>query len=123
MNVMTTHDPAVDHFARRLAYETDISDTHAAMSTGSPGFVLVDSRSEQAWTAGHILGAVHLPTRQIAFRAAELRPAGTAVVTYCWGPACNGATKAALEFAKLGYPVKEMLGGYDGWAGAGLPTS
>lgn len=119
----STYDPAVDHFARRLAYETDISDTHAALSTGSPGFVLVDSRSEQAWAGGHIAGAVHLPTRQIAARAGELLPPGTAVVTYCWGPACNGATKAALEFAKLGYPVKEMLGGYDGWVAAGLPAA
>jgi rhodanese-related sulfurtransferase len=119
----TTYDPAVDHFTRRLAFETDVSDTHAAVQTGSPGFVLVDSRNDAAWAAGHIAGAVHLPTRQIAARAAEVVPPGTPVVTYCWGPACNGATKAALEFAKLGYPVKEMLGGYEGWVVAGHPTA
>jgi rhodanese-related sulfurtransferase len=43
-------------------------------------------------------------------------------VTYCWGPGCNGATKAALEFAKLGYPVKEMIGGFEYWAREGLPV-
>jgi rhodanese-related sulfurtransferase len=63
---------------------------------------------------------VHLPTAQIAGRAAEVVPAGTPVVTYCWGPGCNGATRAALAFAQLGYEVKEMLGGYEYWAREGL---
>jgi rhodanese-related sulfurtransferase len=46
-------------------------------------------------------------------------PAGTTVVTYCWGPGCNGATRAALAFARLGYPVKEMIGGYEYWVREG----
>jgi rhodanese-related sulfurtransferase len=45
-----------------------------------------------------------------------------AVVTYCWGPGCNGATRAALEFAKLGYPVKEMIGGFEYWVREGAPV-
>ncbi len=44
------------------------------------------------------------------------------MVTYCWGPGCNGATRAALEFARLGYPVKEMLGGYEYWVREGFPV-
>ncbi|MDQ0797695.1 hypothetical protein QFZ58_006183 [Streptomyces sp. B1I3] len=35
------------------------------------------------------------------------------MVTYCWGPGCNGATRAALALAEPGYQVKEMLGGYE----------
>src|SRR5262249_28302494 len=56
----------------------------------------------------------------IAARAADLIPAGTPVVTYCWGPGCNGATRAALEFARLGYPVREMIGGFEYWAREGF---
>jgi len=41
------------------------------------------------------------------------------LVVYCWGPACNGATKAAAELAALGRPVKEMLGGFEYWAREG----
>jgi hypothetical protein len=41
-------------------------------------------------------------------------------VTYCWGPGCNGAIKAALEFARLGYEVREMLGGYEYWVREGF---
>jgi hypothetical protein len=44
------------------------------------------------------------------------------VVTYCWGPGCNGATRAALEFARLGFRVKEMIGGYEYWVREGFPV-
>ena len=73
-----------------------------------------------AWNGGHLPGAVHLPTAEIADRAAALIPPGCAVVTYCWGPGCNGATRAALEFARLGYAVKEMIGGYEYWVREGF---
>ena len=51
----------------------------------------------------------------------EVIPPGATVVTYCWGPGCNGAHRAALKFARLGYPVKEMIGGFEYWAREGLP--
>ena len=112
-------DAAV-HFARRLAVETDVSDVHAALESGRPGFVLVDSRSAESWAQGHVPEAVHLPGIEIAGRAAaELDPA-VPVVTYCWGPGCNGATRAALTLAQLGYRVREMIGGFEYWAREGL---
>ncbi|RLP92883.1 rhodanese-like domain-containing protein [Micromonospora sp. BL4] len=117
-------DPAAAaaHFLARLSVETDVSDVHADLSARTPGLVVVDSRGEASWRQGHLPGAVHLPTAEIASRAAELIPAGSAVVTYCWGPGCNGATRAALEFARLGHPVKEMLGGFEYWVREGLPV-
>ncbi|WP_346536128.1 rhodanese-like domain-containing protein [Micromonospora sp. DPT] len=117
-------DPAVAaaHFLDRLTFETDVSDVHADLTARVGGLVVVDSRGPDAWRQGHLPGAVHLPTAEIATRAAELVPAGAAVVTYCWGPGCNGATRAALEFARLGYRVKEMLGGYEYWVREGLPV-
>jgi rhodanese-related sulfurtransferase len=65
---------------------------------------------------------VHLPTADIPGRAATLLRAGVPVVTYCWGPGCNGATKAALALARLGYEVREMLGGIEYWTREGLPV-
>jgi rhodanese-related sulfurtransferase len=113
---------AAAHFARRLAVETDVSDVHAALESGRPGFVLVDSRSAESWAQGHVPGAVHLPGAEIGGRAgAELDPA-VPVVTYCWGPGCNGATRAALTLAQLGYRVREMIGGFEYWAREGLPV-
>ncbi|MFI7105322.1 rhodanese-like domain-containing protein [Nonomuraea sp. NPDC050227] len=113
---------ALAHFAARLAFETDVSDVAADLAAGAPGVVVVDSRSRESWDQGHVQGAVHLPTAEIAAGAAVLIPREATVVTYCWGPGCNGATRAALEFARLGYAVKEMLGGFEYWAREGFPV-
>ncbi|MFG3437903.1 rhodanese-like domain-containing protein [Nonomuraea sp. NPDC047897] len=113
---------AIAHYAARLAFETDVSDVAADLAAGAPGLVVVDSRSLESWRQGHVRGAVHLPTAEIAARAAAVVPVGATVVTYCWGPGCNGATRAALEFARLGHPVKEMLGGFEYWAREGFPV-
>jgi rhodanese-related sulfurtransferase len=115
-------DAAAAFFAGLLAYQTDVSDVHADLTAGVPGLVVVDSRADEGWHQGHVPGAVHLPTADIPARAAEVVPAGATVVTYCWGPGCNGATRAALTFARLGYRVKEMIGGYEYWVREGLPV-
>lgn len=114
---------AAAHFARRLAVETDVSDVAAALESGRPGFVLVDTRSREAWDAGHVPGAVHLPGREVAARAPAELDRSVPVVTYCWGPGCNGATRAALALSLLGHRVREMLGGFEYWAREGLPVA
>ncbi|WP_329239373.1 rhodanese-like domain-containing protein [Actinoallomurus sp. NBC_01490] len=115
-------DPAeaAAHFAARLAFETDVSDVHADLEAGVPGLVVVDSRSTESWEQGHLPGAVHLPSGEVAERASAVVPRDATVVTYCWGPGCNGATRAALAFARLGYRVKEMTGGYEYWVREGF---
>jgi rhodanese-related sulfurtransferase len=113
---------AAAHFRAKLCFETDVSDVHADLEAGAPGLVVLDTRNQLAWDAGHVPGAVHLPTAEIVVRAAELVPAGVTAVVYCWGPGCNGSTRAALELAQLGIPVKEMLGGYEYWVREGLPV-
>lgn len=112
---------AVQHFAAKLEFETDPSDVHAAVKAGE-GFVLVDTRSDAAWQQGRARGAVHMPTATIAGRAPQEIALDMPVVVYCWSPGCNGGTKAALEFAKLGYAVKEMIGGFEYWAREGYPV-
>jgi len=111
---------AAIHFAARLAFEADVSDVHADLEAGVPGLVVVDTRSDASWEQGHIPGALHIPTARIAELAPALIDPSLTVVTYCWGPGCNGATRAALAFAALGYQVKEMLGGFEYWAREGF---
>ena len=100
---------AIEHFAAKLRYETDPSDVVAAQTAGER-FVLVDTRGHAAWHQGRAVGASHLPTAEIVGRAASEIPLDTPVVVYCWGPGCNGSTKAALQFSRLGYEVREMIG-------------
>ena len=50
-------------------------------------------------------------------------PKNSLFVVYCAGPHCNGANKAAVKLAALGYPVKEMIGGVTGWLDEGFELS
>ena len=43
-------------------------------------------------------------------------------VVYCDGVGCNASTSAALKMAKLGFTVKELIGGLDWWKKSGFPT-
>jgi rhodanese-related sulfurtransferase len=111
-------DVAAAFFATQLACRTDVSDVAAALESGRPGFVLLDTRGDAAWTQGRIPGARHLPTPAIPH--ADLDPE-VPLVTYCWGPGCDGAIRAALALARRGLRVKEMLGGLEYWVREGLP--
>lgn len=109
-------DPAAAaaHFASRLALETDCADVHRVLSTDPTAIVLIDARSRSGYADGHVPGAVSLPHAEITPDSlASLGPG--LFVTYCWGPHCNGAHRAAAAVAALGHPVKEMLGGIHGW--------
>jgi rhodanese-related sulfurtransferase len=113
---------AVDHFAAKLRYETDPSDVAAARAAGEQ-LVIIDVRDAASWDQGHIPGAVHLPAGEIPARLGELPPPqdDPDLVVYCWGPGCNGSTKAALALARAGYrSVREMIGGFEYWAREGL---
>lgn len=115
----TDTSAAVEHFAAKLRYETDPSDVAAAITAGER-FALVDTRGHAAWHQGRVPGAMHLPTAEIDERAPREIPLDLPVVVYCWSPGCNGSTKAALRFSRLGYEVREMIGGFEYWAREGL---
>ena len=119
MSTVTVDTAAIEYFAAKLRNETDPSDVSAALAAGDD-VVLVDTRGHSSWHQGRARGAVHIPRAEIAARAPAEIPLGTPVVVYCWGPACNGATRSAIEFLKLGYSVREMIGGFEYWAREGL---
>jgi rhodanese-related sulfurtransferase len=43
-------------------------------------------------------------------------------VTYCDGIGCNASTKGALNMLRLGFRVKELIGGLDWWKRDGHAT-
>ena len=112
---------ALEYFSAKLRHETDASDVYAAQKAGEAP-VVVDVRGDDAWAQGRISGAVHIPYREIAERAPVELDAAVPVVVYCWSPGCNAGAKGAVEFAKLGYSVREMIGGYEYWVREGQPT-
>jgi rhodanese-related sulfurtransferase len=113
-------EAALLHFSSKLEFETDCADVHTALQSESPGFVLLDVRGRQAYSKGHVSQAVNIPRSMLTAERLRDYPAGTLFVVYCAGPHCNGANKAAIQLARLGRPVKEMIGGITGWLDDGL---
>lgn len=114
-------DEAHDYFLARLACEADPADIARAVATGMPDFVLVDCRPVGNYTKTHLPGAVNLPWSKITAETIAELPDGL-LVTYCWGPSCNAATKGAARLTGLGRQVKEMIGGIEYWIREGHPT-
>lgn len=113
-------ETALEHFERLLGLETDCWDVHHDLSGGTPDFVLFDVRSPDLFNEGHVPGAVNLPHGRINERNLAAYQDDTIFVVYCAGPHCNGADKAAARLARLGRPVKKMIGGVEGWKDEGF---
>lgn len=112
---------AVAHFLARLSVETDCADVHHALTNDQQDFVLLHVvGSAETFEKHHLPAALHLPHRDITVQRMAEWPADTLFVVYCAGPHCNGADQAALKLARLGRPVKIMIGGITGWQDEGF---
>ena len=113
-------ETAAQHFESQFTFETDCWDTHDAMRGADPGFVLLDVRGPALYEKGHLAGAINLPHGKIIASRMSIYPRTTLFVTYCAGPHCNGAARAAAKLARLGFAVKLMAGGVTGWLDEGF---
>ena len=103
------------HFRSKLSFETDAWDVKTDMERGRADFVVIDTRSPADFEARRIAGAINLPYRSMDAETTARLPKEKVMVTYCWGPGCNGSTKGALKLASLGFRVKELIGGLEYW--------
>ena len=114
-------EEAKRHFQSRLRFETDAWDVKTDMERGRCDFVVIDTRSPADFAARRIAGAINLPHRSMNAQSTAQLPKDKVMVTYCWGPGCNGSTKGALQLASLGFRVKELIGGLEHWIREGGP--
>ncbi|HVK94167.1 MAG TPA: rhodanese-like domain-containing protein [Noviherbaspirillum sp.] len=112
----------LQHYLDKLAYETDPSDLNRALKE-SENIVVIDARSGEAYAIEHIPGAVSLPHRTMSQESTSHIDRNALIVTYCDGIGCNASTKGALNMTRLGFKVKELMGGLDWWKRDGYPTS
>jgi len=106
---------ANDFFSTKLACETDCSDVYADIKADQKNYILLDVRSKEAFDKSHAITALSMPHSEINSDSLAKYNKDTLFVVYCWGPGCNGATKAGLKISALGFKVKEMIGGIHYW--------
>ena len=114
-------DEQLTHYESKLAFETDAWDLKAAIDAGE-NVVVIDARSHEAYRKEHIPGAINVPHRQMNPETTQAIDRGALVVTYCDGIGCNASTKGALKMVKLGFRVKELIGGLEWWKRDGYDT-
>ena len=110
-------DPNAAHnyFLSRLSFETDPSDVYHDITNKVSAIVVVDARTPETYARGHVPGAINLPHRTIDSSTTASLPRDKVIVIYCDGVYCNASTKAAAKLTDLGFKVKEMLDGMEGW--------
>ncbi|MCV2356859.1 rhodanese-like domain-containing protein [Paucibacter sp. B2R-40] len=107
----------------KLNYHADAWDVAEDLSAGVDAIVVVDTRAEAHYAAGHVPGAVNLPHRLMDAASTATLDRSKTYICYCDGIGCNGSTKGAYKLASLGFKVKEMLGGLDFWKRDGHPVA
>ena len=109
--------------ADKLRFHTDSWDLSVDLRAGLSGIVVIDARSRDAYSAGHIPGAVSFPHREMSAQTAAWLDRSKVYVVYCYGIGCNASTKGAYKLASLGFRAKELLGGIDWWRRDGHPVA
>lgn len=82
------------------------------------GAVLLDVREPDEWAAGHAPDAIHVPLAQVESNAARF--AGQEVLAVCRSG--GRSAQAAEALAQAGIKVRNVAGGMNSWAEAGLPV-
>lgn len=98
-----------------------MDDVLARIERGGRDLVLLDVRERDAFDAGHLPGARHIPRGQLELRVDQELPDPTVrILTYCqYGKI---STLAAATLRTMGYTRAVALdGGLEAWARAGYP--
>ncbi|TNV71442.1 hypothetical protein FGO68_gene13304 [Halteria grandinella] len=115
------NEDQIRFYESKLQFEIDPWDSKAAIDAGE-NIVVIDARSAEAFARERIPGAISIPHRTISVETTAGIDRSALIVTYCDGIGCNASTKGALEMARLGFRVKELIGGLEWWKRDGYPT-
>lgn len=111
----------IKHYENKLAFEMDSSDLFDALNNGE-NVIVVDARKAFGFEADHIPTAINIPHREMTVESTKHLDKDALYVTYCDGIGCNASTKGALNMVKLGFKVKELIGGIEWWKLDGYTT-
>lgn len=111
----------VKHYEDKLKYEIDSWDLSVALKE-EQNIVVIDARSNEAYEYERIPNSINIPHRTMTKETLIELDKDVTYITYCDGIGCNASTKGALNMARLGFKVKELIGGLDWWIRDGYQT-
>jgi hydroxyacylglutathione hydrolase len=85
---------------------------------GEDGLQVVDVRSPEEWSGGHLPGAIHIPLAQLPDRIGEL-DASAPIVLHCRGGGRSSIATSFLQSRGIA-DVSNLAGGFDAWVAQGF---
>ena len=104
---------AEEFFANKNRFTTGPVEIRKRIQNGDDDFVLVDVREENDFRKGHVPGALNLPESRWPTLQGLSKDATNVIC--CYSQTCHLGSQAAEFFARRGYPVMEMEGGFEAW--------
>jgi len=111
----------IEFYENKLAYEMDPSDLWDALENNEK-IVALDARQTFGFKKEHIPTAINIPHKEMNTENTKHLDKSKIYVCYCDGIGCNASTKGALNMTKLGFKVKELIGGIEWWKFDGYAT-
>ncbi len=112
----------IEFYENKLNYEMDPSDLYHALQKNVENIMIMDARQPEAYKREHIPGAINLPHAAMTKQNCKPLSQTKTYICYCDGIGCNASTKAALNMSRLGFKVKELIGGLEWWKLDGYAT-
>ena len=119
-------DMPLGDFESSAIHRLNLTEVKQAFDRGDA--VFVDARSAFAYEAGHIPGALHLPSHVSAARLREMLasyPSDSRVIAYCSGSGCQSSSTLAKRLVEESVrdEVYVLTGGWPTWQAAGFPVA
>jgi len=111
----------IAYYQSKLAFEMDSWDLLKGLENGED-IVPLDTRQPAGFDNEHIPGAINIPHRTMNETNTAHLDKSKIYVCYCDGIGCNASTKGALNMTRLGFKVKELIGGIEWWKFDGYAT-
>ncbi|MDW5290284.1 rhodanese-like domain-containing protein [Formosa sp. PL04] len=111
----------IEFYENKLVYEMDPSDLWDELEHRK-NVVALDARQPFGFEKEHIPTAINIPHRDMNEESTRHLDKSKTYVCYCDGIGCNASTKGALKMTKLGFKVKELIGGIEWWKFDGYAT-
>jgi rhodanese-related sulfurtransferase len=105
-------DKQPKYYSNQLAHQSDSWDLKAALET-KENITVIDARSPEGSARPHVPGAINISHRTLSAETTQHIDKNALVVTDCDKIGCHVSTRGALSMFKLGFRVKELIGGLD----------
>lgn len=110
---------AQHYFEDKMQFTTGPVELNRLIEQQKQQIVVVDVRETEDYEKGHMPGAINLPKDQWSTFKGLVKEKQN--ILYCYSEVCHLAATAAVEFARAGFPVMELQGGWDEWKEYGMP--